>query len=750
MISLKFFRKRQKLIFIIMVALMVSFLIGFQGFSMLLRKDPGKQPIGKAGDFEVTVNALKNAQFDVDILRAFVMGFGYQSEMFSAYRTILAGVDNSQDASISYALLLHEAQEGGFTVTEAEVNQLVADMESRGFPYKDTISSLRQNRNLPEKEIRGVFARWLTVFKSYRAISVIIPPSSRKLRQLYRDVNEKIDLRLVTIPAETFVKKVPAATEKDRKQIEELFEANKNRAAGTFAGTDEFSFGYLLPPQAAIDYIFINHLAIQRVTIPGFEEIQDYYNDHKDEFLREVPAKKDAKKAKDNKDKDKKVKKVQMTIVEARPAIIQKLKPEMVREKFQDIVGKIQSKVRQLDEAAKAKNAAGEPLNVYQQAVTEMTFSAEPLLKRKIPIVAIEKKPLSEAIDMLAELVSPKLSAICFPYGRHDKVKIDPELKVTLMGRNMTLATALEKIAAQIPDMPKLKWAAFEGIDGCVFPVEGIRFFPATAGRTKPASAKQLGENPLLAGAFLPGPNFRVRPIPLLAMVMHNKRTNPAAKLDVGQEGPPVVVMGDDRSGQLLWKLRDANPPKAPELPPLPKNLSKVTDPTWKKVIDDWKLTRAFELSVAKAKTIKTPAEMDAYIKSAKAKPVDTGMFARKVRFAYGVGAFQPTQIRAIPLAGPAVNQYFIEKMFDELAPKDLKADYPKESKRVASLPLKCQGYVVLARRINYRPALEAGFAAEENSLMRSLENEQKRMMLFEWFAPSKIKERAGFAWTKP
>ena len=63
--ALGFFRRRQKLIFILMVVLMVSFLVGVQGFTALFKENPGEFVVGKADGFEITTGDLQAARADL-------------------------------------------------------------------------------------------------------------------------------------------------------------------------------------------------------------------------------------------------------------------------------------------------------------------------------------------------------------------------------------------------------------------------------------------------------------------------------------------------------------------------------------------------------------------------------------------------------------------------------------------------------------------------------------------------------------
>ncbi|HDY65841.1 MAG TPA: hypothetical protein ENH84_06380 [Phycisphaerae bacterium] len=310
-------------------------------------------------------------------------------------------------------------------------------------------------------------------------------------------------------------------------------------------------------------------------------------------------------------------------------------------------------------------------------------------------------------------------------------MNISPETKVTLIGRDMTVAAALEKIAAQIPDFPKLGWACFEGIDECIFPVEGIRFFPVTAGGTDLESQEELSKNTLLEKSF--SPMLRAS---LLQLAMQAKAIEPRSKFEVGMDGPIMTVWREKDSGQLLWRLLDAQAPKSPE---------KLTDAIREKAIDDWKLAQGFKQALEQAEKITSAKDFEEYAKKHKDETLESGMFSRSVRFAYEGGYFQPARISSMKFVAPAVDSYFIHESFAALAPKDLDAPYPQKSQKVIVVPLAAQEYVAVGRRIDYFPSMAEEFELQKQNLTLYLERDQYVRAVGEWFKLSNIKERTDF-----
>ncbi len=704
--ALGFFRKRQKLIFIIMVLLMVSFLIGFQGFSMLFQKNPNKVVLGTTPDGKVTLGEFRSARSDLELLRFLAPGFGQNTLQGAAFEAMMTGAPREDERALSFLLLLQQARENDFTVTDPEIDQMILRMTSNGLDFEGLATHLRQNRGLPRDRLREVLGLWLTIFKAYQANQIMIPPSREELERLYCDVSEKINLRVLRIPAEDFVEKIPDPTEK---QIDTLFETYKNRPAGTFTGIEAFPFGYLHPARVQVGYLLVHSQAIERAAAPSDEAIAEYLRTHESEMVKTVEGKI-----------------VPMTPQEQHAEAMDKLRPDLAKAKFVDAFDRVASLLRRQTETSDA------PAGDYAEIVNTLTLPGEELLQRKVLILAIDKQPLSTAVERLAQAASPRLSVICFPYGLTGKVHISPDVKITLHATNLTVGEALEKIAKQIPDLPKLSWGCFEGIDDVLFPVGGVRMFPVSAGRTSFVTPKQLSADPLLGKCFsqelrisLPQAAFQVR-----ALV-------PKSEFRVGQEGPLMTAWNTDARGQLFWRVLEAQPARSPR---------EITDALRTEIVRDGKLEQAFALASKEAEAIQTAKELDAYVRKHKLAPVETGMFARRTPYVYGRGYFQPTQLEKLSLQNPAVDRFVIDRAFEALAPKDLAADYSPTSSNLLVLPLPCEEAVLIAQRIDYAPAEAEQFEADKLGLVAYLEQQQFGRSLQEWFALVNIKKRTGYA----
>ncbi|MCK5114027.1 MAG: SurA N-terminal domain-containing protein, partial [Phycisphaerae bacterium] len=571
--AFKFFRKRQKLIFVIMVLLMVSFLIGYQGLSMFFKPAPhGEKLVGKAPDFEITYDMLNQANSDLSLLRKMAMGFGFRSEQWVAF-TVLTNGQDSSDAPLEYMILLEAAKQQGVGVTDREIDQAIAQMDMNGsmgggrvlFNWKALAKQLREGSGqITETKLRGVLARWLVVFKAYREANPTIAPSNTQVMRTYRDTKEQIALLTCTLPASKFAGKPDknkASALPDEKKIAEHFAKYKNRQPNEYAGVEDFPFGYRSLPKADIAYIIINSAAITSGTP----------ND-------KTPADMQATTA-----------------------------------------GDLDRTIAKLSE----KDSGVAVGDVMSKAVEEQTISADNLLNRKVLLISIDKLPLDKAMKVLAGQAAPTIDKICFPAGQYGDIKIDPETKVSISARNTTVAKVLEDITKQLSKdkgkkMPKISWACCKGFNNVLFPVAGVRFFPVTAGKTGLKTQEQLKADTLIATTYRQSPEVRGV---LAGFPQYAQAINPRAPWKVGQPTPPVGATLDGKNVELRWRLTQVQPSQSPK---------ELTPELKVRVIADLKKIAAYDLAVAAAKNVTTFDALTKLAKDQKLKTVDTGFFARR------------------------------------------------------------------------------------------------------------------------
>ena len=280
-----FFRKRQKMVIIIMVLLMVSFLVGVQGLNMLLSKKPGERVIGTVGDDEIIQQDSQRAADDLELLSRYVrLGTMGPSSQIRPTNAEFIDLARGTSPQLALTLLQYEAGRAGITVSEREANDYMGQL--RTLAEIDSLQrELRSGEGVAYRDVIAALRRWLAVYKFYADTVIEAPPSEAEIRQLFRELREEVDLRVARVSAESLFKDVP---EPSRGDIEALLKAHGASQPGTVSPQNEFGFGYQLPDRVQITYLLIRESVLRRVTRPSGDEITDRYLKEPDRFTKEV------------------------------------------------------------------------------------------------------------------------------------------------------------------------------------------------------------------------------------------------------------------------------------------------------------------------------------------------------------------------------------------------------------------------------------------------------------------------------
>lgn len=709
MSMLGFFRKRQKMIFVIMVILMVSFLVGYQGLQQFFRSDPAEEPLGESRYGTITLGMQNHARNDLAILRYLSL-----SALPREYGEFLYVMLNREDATrnLDYALLQAEADAMDVEVTAGEVDALVDSLRER-MNFDEMATMLRQNQNITRQQLHGVYGRFLKVLKASRAGTVSLPPSERVLKKFFRDTSEQLAVQAVKLQAEDYLEDIP---EPDEETIEELFEEYRDKFPGQFRGMDKFSFGYLLPDRVQVAWLLLDARAIAAAVHPTEEEIDTYLDEHPDESEAEDTS--------------------AASELDRRQKAIRALRAEPAGVLMQQTLSEVNQRLNRMEE-----DQAG--LSLYQQVVEGMTLPADSMLDRTIPSIYIKDVPLETALVRVAELASPQLRAIALPTGPQENgLVIDPQQKVSFVGHEVTVRKALQDIASQIADLPELQWGACRGFDDVLFTIGGVRSFPVSAGETGLDSFQKLADNPILGRSFSP----EMRTV-LLQEVMQVRAINPEGIYELGQTGPVMDVVGTVYQGKLLWQVTRAEPAKVPD---------EMTPEIREEVIRDAKLRQAFARAEETAKTMSTAEGMQQYIQEhssqdddqGESPAIETNLVSRleiRLQQATQRPEFAPPRLPGFGFPNDMYTEYFLSEAFTELAPQDLSGEYPKESEHSAAVPMQSLGFVIVARRTDYRPAMLEDYRQRRSQLMQFYLQLEQGTTWQQWFESRSIRQRADF-----
>ncbi len=677
--ALSFFRKRQKMVVIIMAVLMVSFLIGFKGLEMLFRTKREVQIIGRVADeIEITQPELSFAASTMTQLdsgawiglgnpRRWPMGDISMAEMdmeFIVLRDInLRDINGSdRNKALAWKLLSIEADQAGIEVSQSEVDAFFSAIGLTGEQYSNRIAELRESKGLTESRFRGLAAAWLRVHKSFVQSRPATPPSRVELRRLYRDLNEKIQVRVLRISARDFVDNAAKFTDP---QIAEHFGRYKAAPADQYPTTDSFGFGYLQPHRLAIKYIVIDRETIARVMSPDESQIVSYYESNRSQFTKQVEIPKPApttatapssttKEATDEPKEDVEepveYETVQMTPAEAEPQIREVLIAELSRSNTEKTASNVEGMLVGIRED-KNRQTDKDP---YDQVRSGMVLPAEKILARTLKNIKIVAMPLDEAMDILAG--AARIKGICYPWGKHGAYDLSKDIKVTYEpGQPVTLGDALGAITRQVfsaaPEddkgeddaaesdtqpsttqparlVPKLEWAMCLGFDAVLFPVGGdVEMFPVSVGGTALLTRQELSEHTVLGSCATDlrgGQNLLTIAMQTAELLPESQRSS--APVRVGAQGARMVLLTEG-GGQVIWRPIKALAAHVPE---------KITPVLREQILKDMRLAAAFKIAESQARTIKTKADVDgleAAAVSAKMKLTEeSDLFTRKTK----------------------------------------------------------------------------------------------------------------------
>ncbi len=787
-----FFRRHQKGIMIIMVLLMFSFLVGYQGLSYIMSWTRGGGSGGGLGESKLygTVSSKNWHQSRVEmdsLLRYTGLGAGRTDAdgrplppASREFATIQARCGD--DAVMMYELLKREAAKNSPAVSTQEVMTYLKSIgisDARWASIRNTL--LSSDKAPTESQLLAMLTNWKRVLDYYNKSKAVTPVSPETLKIHFRDLNEKINLRIVKLPIQDYVDAKAVVSDK---QIKDQFE--KYKAIAPVENPDRLTeenpmgFGYKVPAKVQVAYLMVDIDAVTRGTVVVPADARTYWREHKAEFTREVPIKPVAgdKAATTQADTKPKTKTVEKTIDEAWQEVLAQKKPLVVKQILGVYVQKIQIAVGK----TAAEDISGDR-TVYETVVSMMTQSADEALAVVIDkkvIAAIRNQPLDKAMEKLAK--AAELQAIVYPWDTNGRFKVKKDVAVPAAlkaDKDMPLGVVLDKITKLVfgeikadkaaAGKPAIKWAMCEGIDGVVFPVGGsleMNLFPLKTGKTELLDGKTLLATPIVGTAVarrgsLAASAFTSKPFGLDSKY--------SSGMEIGKPGQMMQVMESRQSrnaiGLLLWNLVKVE---------LSHAAGEITPGIKDRIVRDVRLQNALNgaakkaaeelLALAKTKGLLTAA------KTMKLKAETSELFTRKSEVDPRMYLYQMVMSRQVDMA-TAMEQIFLVPQMDvlpsqikgvqgpsmavsklrdkafEMVPADI--NKPVDTSKpgpVAVVPAASARAIYVIERIGYLPAVAAEFTQEWRT---------KRIALFadrlEWkarelhFNPTSITKRTEF-----
>jgi len=742
----------------VVIVLIPVFFAGGTGMKLLFA--PGSRDFarGESKHGEVTQGYVSRADKDMRDLAMFLQ-LHLRSIEFTQLRR------NDADAPVAYALLLQEARAAGRKVSEAEVD---AYLESIGLEpgqaeYRKLLARISMRKSgTTESALRAALGRWLMVLKSYQAYKAVSPPSEDSLRKLFRDLNEKLTLRILKVPAEKYALNVLAPTPR---QIQKQFNSYRTARPGVYPRGDSFGFGYAQPARVSVSYLLVNNDVIARVTRPADGDVRKYFLEHSREFTKEVPVTTQPRTPPTGPGATTQPKvetrTVQMDMDEAWDQVVDRLSERAAESRIEEFIQLIQAGV----EARLGPASADAELykKVYDRLIGS-SQAAEALSKtvRAEDIAALRGKTLDRAIAVLARVAN--LEAICYPWATTGEFSVSKDVRIPqslqadgpgTLGAvldeitRLVFTTAKEKLEAipaardkaKAPQYPKLKWTSCRGFAKVLFPLsdaEGMTFLPISLGRTALVDAAQLAEHKEL-GMAQSSRRGRGQSLPQAAM-----KARPLVP------GQVMYAFNDNGLCRILWQVVKSQPAAILKAP---------TGAVRKEVIADYKLlasymTPALRAADAIAEKART-AGLEAAAKAANMETTVTsptsrvtaisrqamirqrvmqqafvsglpqGMtvqefmaqvqaYAERIAMMARPHEYPPSTIEGIDLKTPAGYKRFLDRVF-ELVPDDInKPVAPGLLGPVITIPMPTARAHFVVQRIGYTPAVAGEFKAAE------------------------------------
>ncbi len=692
--ALGFFRRRQKMVLVFMVLLMVTFLIPslFQHFGGGQDRDT---VIGYINDEKITTRMQQAAEIDLNLLRR-SLGMGMGRRIGEGAFVAFLQINRNQNAGLAWMLLLREARQMGITIRESEVESFLVESGLTGEAYRRELADLRDT-GYTEKHLRQAVANYLMVMTAFQTAEMNTMPSLPELRHNFGDLWERIALAMVALPAKDFITDVPEPSED---AVAAQFEQYKHLVAGDPDNKTEFGFGYRLPDRLDVAWLFIDEGPVAGAVEPLEKKMMDYWEEHKGELKNRIPIPTTSTAPVDTQPTDTQPdepveEKFREVVIEsfsqAKAQIRPLFMPEAVDGGMSSIVLLARGTIQRLSDAD----------DPYSAAARAMIHPADALLNRKVVSLPFAEAPLETVIEELEELAKVK---IVYPFGKHEKFTLDEKVLVIIKPwGDITLGEALDRIGEQAK-CPPIKWVTCDGMDGVIFASEPVNLVPVSAGRTGMVGFEEVYRHELLGQAGLKseaGPGGQS----LLSIAATAEVFQPA-----GQKHVPLIKPGGDfdhtmyvsgpRKGRLLWRLVNAEAANAPQ---------HLDQEIRKQVIGDLKTVAGFNKALAVAEDMKVELEKpDGDLKKladANAKKLDfneTEPFSRKTL------DIRSGQISFSSIPDIGQDKQFIESAFT-LVPPD--PNEPGAEKPAMVIPLRRQGKVMLVQRIGYEPATEANFA---------------------------------------
>ncbi len=244
---MKFFRKYNKHLLAVFMAGLLVFWLGGPALEALVKPDLGKDVVGTSKKYGVILAADRSRARSQEELRLALPG----GQRLSWGQWKIAGAKPGEQIDvIEWILLEREAEHYGIHVSPAEAKAKL-ESNSQLKITEEVVRIVAARRDVPTAAIYEAVAEYFSVARmlSLFQSGVVIPEP--ELRLTARNVFERANIEMVTLPASSFA-------DPDQKFTEAELQAQFDKYKEDKAIPGTLSFGYYIDPAIDIQYIKVD------------------------------------------------------------------------------------------------------------------------------------------------------------------------------------------------------------------------------------------------------------------------------------------------------------------------------------------------------------------------------------------------------------------------------------------------------------------------------------------------------------
>ncbi len=259
---MKFFRKHNKKLLAVLMALLMIVFLGGTAFESWMRPDPN-YVIAKYRFGKISTADRARTQFTTELLSAMFLRWSMPLENMPEPLTVL-----------DWMLLLNESRDFGTVRDATAVRTMVSDEKLR-----ERITKVAYAQHVRPEQLVDAFAQFKSVQDTILAIRSAAIPSEAEIRNIARISLDKARIRAVVLPAAMFVNQ---AQEFPEKEVADHFEKYRDRERGK-----GLEFGYRVPQSVRVQYLMIGRDAVAAtIGVANLEsKAKRFYDENRDKDL---------------------------------------------------------------------------------------------------------------------------------------------------------------------------------------------------------------------------------------------------------------------------------------------------------------------------------------------------------------------------------------------------------------------------------------------------------------------------------